>query len=58
MAEGERPEAEDRTEAPTQRRLDRARALFRLEPDTELPAEYWQAVAEIIAFVWGLRPHA
>jgi flagellar biosynthesis protein FlhB len=34
-----------------------ARALFRLEPDTELPAEYWQAVAEIIAFVWGLRPH-
>jgi flagellar biosynthetic protein FlhB len=35
-----------------------ARALFRLEPDTELPAEYWQAVAEIIAFVWGLRPHA
>jgi len=35
-----------------------ARALFRLEADTELPAEYWQAVAEIIAFVWGLRPHA
>ena len=35
-----------------------ARALFRLEPDTELPAEYWQAVAEIIAYVWGLRPHA
>jgi flagellar biosynthetic protein FlhB len=32
-----------------------ARALYRLEPDTEIPAEHWQAVAEIIAFVWGLR---
>jgi flagellar biosynthetic protein FlhB len=32
-----------------------ARALFRLEPDTEIPAEYWQAVAEIIAYVWRLQ---
>jgi len=32
-----------------------ARALFRLETDTEIPAEHWQAVAEIIAYVWGLR---
>lgn len=32
-----------------------ARALYRLEPDTEIPPEYWQAVAEIIAYVWRLR---
>ncbi|WP_135466618.1 EscU/YscU/HrcU family type III secretion system export apparatus switch protein [Crenalkalicoccus roseus] len=32
-----------------------ARALYRLEPDTEIPAEHWQAVAEIIAYVWRLR---
>ena len=32
-----------------------ARALWRLEVDTEIPAEHWQAVAEIIAFVWRLR---
>ncbi|MCO6419910.1 EscU/YscU/HrcU family type III secretion system export apparatus switch protein [Siccirubricoccus sp. KC 17139] len=32
-----------------------ARALFRLEPDTEVPAEHWQAVAEIIAYVWRLQ---
>lgn len=32
-----------------------ARALYRLDPDTEIPAEHWEAVAHIIAFVWGLR---
>lgn len=32
-----------------------ARALYRLEPDTEIPPEHWQAVAEIIAYVWRLR---
>ncbi len=32
-----------------------ARALWRLELDTEIPAERWQAVAEIIAFVLRLR---
>jgi flagellar biosynthetic protein FlhB len=32
-----------------------ARALFRLEVDTEIPAEHYQAVAEIIAFVWRAR---
>lgn len=32
-----------------------ARALWRLDVDTEIPAEHWQAVAEIIAYVWRLR---
>jgi len=32
-----------------------ARALFRLEVDTEIPAEHYAAVAEIIAFVWRAR---
>jgi flagellar biosynthesis protein FlhB len=32
-----------------------ARALYRLEPDTEIPPEHWQAVAEVIAYVWRLR---
>ncbi|MBX9701751.1 MAG: flagellar type III secretion system protein FlhB [Acetobacteraceae bacterium] len=32
-----------------------ARALWRLEPDTEIPQEHWQAVAEILAYVWRLR---
>ncbi|HEY8612806.1 MAG TPA: flagellar type III secretion system protein FlhB [Roseomonas sp.] len=32
-----------------------ARALFRLEVETEIPAEHYQAVAEIIAFVWRAR---
>lgn len=32
-----------------------ARALWRLELGTEIPAEHWQAVAEIIAFVLRLR---
>jgi flagellar biosynthetic protein FlhB len=32
-----------------------ARALFRVELDAEIPAEYFQAVAEIIAYVWRLR---
>ena len=31
------------------------RALWRLELDTEIPAEHWQAVAEIIAYVLRLR---
>ena len=32
-----------------------ARALFKLELDTEIPPEHYQAVAEIIAFVWRAR---
>jgi flagellar biosynthetic protein FlhB len=32
-----------------------ARALHRVEVDTEIPAEHFQAVAEIIAYVWRLR---
>ncbi|MCK8782771.1 EscU/YscU/HrcU family type III secretion system export apparatus switch protein [Roseomonas sp. NAR14] len=35
-----------------------ARALYRLEPDTEIPAEHYQAVADIIAYVWRLRRRA
>jgi flagellar biosynthetic protein FlhB len=31
-----------------------ARALFRLEVDAEIPAEHYQAVAGIIAYVWRL----
>jgi flagellar biosynthetic protein FlhB len=32
--------------------------LFKLELDTEIPAEHYQAVAEIIAYVWRLRGRA
>ncbi len=32
-----------------------ARALFRVEIDTEIPAEHFKAVAEVIAFVWRLQ---
>jgi flagellar biosynthetic protein FlhB len=32
-----------------------ARALFRVELESEIPAEHFQAVAEIIAYVWRLR---
>ena len=32
-------------------------ALFGVELDTEIPAEHFQAVAEIIAYVWGLGRH-
>lgn len=35
-----------------------ARALHRVELDTEIPTEHFQAVAEIIAYVWRLRGHA
>jgi flagellar biosynthetic protein FlhB len=31
-----------------------ARALYRVELDTDIPAELYQAVAEIIAYVWRL----
>ncbi len=31
-----------------------ARALYRVELDTEIPAEHYQAVAEIIAYLWRL----
>src|SRR6185295_9815831 len=31
-----------------------ARALYRVELDAEIPAENYQAVAEIIAYVWRL----
>ena len=32
-----------------------ARALYRLDLDTEIPAEHYKAVAEVIAYVWRLR---
>jgi flagellar biosynthetic protein FlhB len=32
-----------------------ARALWRLEVDSEISAEHWQAVAEIIAYIWRLQ---
>jgi flagellar biosynthetic protein FlhB len=35
-----------------------ARALFRVEIDTEIPAEHFKAVAEIIAYVWRMRGRA
>lgn len=35
-----------------------ARALYRLEVETEIPQEHWQAVAEIIAYVWRLQGRA
>ena len=35
-----------------------ARALWRVELDTEVPAALFQAVAEIIAYVWRLRTPA
>jgi type III secretion system FlhB-like substrate exporter len=41
-----------------ERRWRGARALFKLELDTEIPAEHYQAVAEIIAYVWRLRGRA
>jgi len=31
------------------------RALYRVELDTEIPAEHYKAVAQIIAYVWRLR---
>jgi flagellar biosynthetic protein FlhB len=35
-----------------------ARALHRLEVDTDIPPEHYKAVAEIIAYVWRLRSRA
>ena len=35
-----------------------AHALYRVELDTEIPAEHYQAVAEIIAYVWRLGQRA
>jgi flagellar biosynthetic protein FlhB len=36
-----------------------ARALYRVEIDTEIPAEHFKAVAEIVAYIWRLqRPAA
>jgi len=32
-----------------------ARALYRVEVDSEIPAEHYQAVAEIIAYIWRLK---
>jgi len=31
-----------------------ARSLYRVELDAEIPPEHYQAVAEIVAYVWGL----
>jgi flagellar biosynthetic protein FlhB len=35
-----------------------ARALYQVELDREIPAEHYRAVAEVIAFVWKLKPRA
>lgn len=35
-----------------------ARALYPVELDAEIPRELFQAVAEMIAYIWGLRRHA
>ena len=35
-----------------------ARALYRVELDSDIPAEHYQAVAEIIAYVWRLGGQA
>lgn len=35
-----------------------ARALYRVEVDAEIPAEHFQTVAEIIAYIWRLRGQA
>jgi flagellar biosynthetic protein FlhB len=35
-----------------------ARALYTVELDVEIPAEHFQAVAEIIAYIWGLDRRA
>ena len=35
-----------------------ARALYQLELDREIPVEHYRAVAEVIAFVWKLKPRA
>ncbi len=35
-----------------------ARSLYRVELDTEIPAEHFRAVAEIIAYVWRMRAQA
>ena len=35
-----------------------AHALYRVEVDTDIPAEHYQAVAEIIAYVWRLGQRA
>ena len=35
-----------------------ARALYRVELDTEIPAEHFRAVAEIIAYIWRMRAQA
>lgn len=32
-----------------------ARALYRVEIDTEIPVEHFRAVAELVAYVWRLR---
>jgi flagellar biosynthetic protein FlhB len=32
-----------------------ARALYRVELDTEIPAEHFRAVAEIVAYIWRLN---
>ncbi len=35
-----------------------ARALHQLELDAEIPSEHFKAVAEILAYIWGLNRHA
>jgi flagellar biosynthetic protein FlhB len=36
-----------------------ARALYRVDLDTEIPAEHFKAVAEVVAYIWRLqRPGA
>jgi flagellar biosynthetic protein FlhB len=32
-----------------------ARALYRVELDSDIPPEHYQAVAELIAYIWRLQ---
>ena len=51
-------EAAERARVPVVTSPPLARALWRVELDAEIPSELFQAVAEIIAYVWRLRTPA
>ena len=48
-------EIADEHRVPQVRNPPLARALYLVELESEIPAEYFQAVAEIIAYVWRLK---
>jgi flagellar biosynthetic protein FlhB len=51
-------EMADSNKVPLVRNPPLARALYRVELDTDIPAEHYKAVAEIIAYVWRLGRRA